>query len=91
MVVGSSPVAVTKPSDFRTVSKKEFLGIQATPECGLSLKRVRDMTKTYRQMHGVDNYSQLSLIIWPVWVNRLSVSLRTKCLCVRVHLQLLKL
>ena len=26
---------------------KEFLDIQATIECGFTLKRVRDMTKTY--------------------------------------------
>ena len=26
---------------------KDFLGIQATIECGFTLKRVRDMTRTY--------------------------------------------
>ena len=43
MVLGSSPVAVTSPSDFVPASSKEFLDIQATTECGFTLKRVRDM------------------------------------------------
>ena len=43
------PVAVTSPSDFASASSKEFLDIQATIECGFTLKRVRDMTRTYRQ------------------------------------------
>ena len=46
-VVGSNPVAVTSPSDFAPSSSKEFLDIQATIECGFTLKRVRDMIKTY--------------------------------------------
>ena len=49
MVLGSSPVAVTSPSDYAPASSKEFLDIQATIECGFTLKRVRDMTKSYRQ------------------------------------------
>ena len=32
-------------------SSKEFLHIQATVECGFTLKRVRDMIKTYNQMN----------------------------------------
>ena len=47
MVLGSSPVAVTSPSNFAPASSKEFLDIQATIECGFTLKRVRDMTRTY--------------------------------------------
>ena len=47
MVVGSNPVAVTSPSDFVPASSKEFLDIQATIECGFTLKRVRDMIKTW--------------------------------------------
>ena len=47
MALGSSPVAVTSPSDFAPASSKEFLDIQATIECGFTLKRVRDMTRTY--------------------------------------------
>ena len=69
MVVGSNPVAVTSPSDFAPASSKEFLDIQATIECGFTLKRVRDMIKTYSQMHRTDKYSQDSSIIWPVWLN----------------------
>ena len=49
MVVGSNPVAVTSPSDFAPASSKEFLDIQATIECGFTLKHVRDMIKTYSQ------------------------------------------
>ena len=47
--MGSNPVAVTSPSDFAPASSKEFLDIQATIECGFTLKRVRDMIKTYSQ------------------------------------------
>ena len=69
MVVGSNPVAVTSPSDFAPSSSKEFLDIQATIECGFTLKRVRDMIKTYSQMHRTDKYSQHSSIIWLAWLN----------------------
>ena len=69
MVVGSNPVAVTSPSDFAPASSKEFLDIQATIECGFTLKRVRDMINTYSQMHRTDKYSQHSSIIWPAWLN----------------------
>ena len=48
MVLASSPVAVTSPSDFAPASSKEFLDIQATIECGFTLKCVHDMT-TYSQ------------------------------------------
>ena len=37
----------TSPSDFALALSKEFLDIQATIECGFSLERVRDMTRTY--------------------------------------------
>ena len=50
-------------------SSKEFLDIQATVECGFTLKLVHDMKKTYNQMHRTDKYSQHSSIIWPVWPN----------------------
>ena len=45
MVLRSSAVAVTSPSDFAPALRKEFLDIQANIECGVTLKRVRDMTK----------------------------------------------
>ena len=51
MVLGSSPVAVTSLSDFAPASSKEFLDIQATIESGFTLKRLRDMTRTYKQMN----------------------------------------
>ena len=47
MVLGSSPVAVTLTSDYAPASSKEFLDIQATIECEFTLKRVRDMIRTY--------------------------------------------
>ena len=46
-----------------------ILDIQASIECGFTLKRVRAMIKTCSQMHRTDRYSQHSLIIWPVWLN----------------------
>ena len=52
-----------------TASSKEFLDIQATVECGFTLKLVRDMIKTYSQIHRTDKYSQHSWIIWPVGQN----------------------
>ena len=50
IILGSSPVAVTSPSDFAPASSKEFVDIRATIECGFTLKRVCDMTKTYSQI-----------------------------------------
>ena len=35
--------------DFAPLSSKEFLDIQASIESGFTLKRVRDMTRTYSQ------------------------------------------
>ena len=69
VVLGSSPFAVTSPSNFVPASSKEFLDIQATVECGFTLKRVRDMTRTYSQIHRTDKYSEHGSIIWPVWPN----------------------
>ena len=40
-------ITVTSPSDFAPASSREFLDIQATIECGFTLKCVRDMTRTY--------------------------------------------
>ena len=45
MVLGSSPVAVTSTSDFALASREELLDIQATIECGFTLKPVRDMAR----------------------------------------------
>ena len=54
---------------FVPASSKDLLDIQATIECGLNLKRVRDMTRTYSQMLSTDKYSKQRWIIWPVWAN----------------------
>ena len=69
VVVSSSPIAITSPSDFEPASSKDFLEIQGTIEFGFTLKRVSDMRKTYSQMHRRDEYSEHSSIIWPVWSN----------------------
>ena len=45
-------------SDIVSVSSEESLDIQATIECGFTLKRVRDMIKTYSEMHRTDKYSK---------------------------------
>ena len=45
--MGSSPIAVTETSDIAPVSSKEFLDIQATKDCGSTLKCIRDRIRTY--------------------------------------------
>ena len=69
MVVGSCSVVVTEFPDIAPVSRKEFLDIQGTIECGLTLKRVPDLIRTYSQMQRTDKYSQHSSIIWAVSAN----------------------
>ena len=44
--MSSSQVVVTSTSEFALALSKEFLDIQATIECGITLKRVAEMTKT---------------------------------------------
>ena len=56
-------------SGFVIVFTKDFLDIQATTECGFNLKGVRDMTRTYSQMHRADKHSQQISIISPVSQN----------------------
>ena len=56
---------------FTPASSEEFLDIQAVIECGLTLKLVRDMRRTYHQMHRTDKYLQHSSIIWPFLLNSL--------------------
>ena len=41
-------LAKLETSDFAPASSKEFLDIQATIECGFTLKRIHDLTRTYR-------------------------------------------
>ena len=61
--VGLSPLTVTLTSDIMTVSSKEFLNIQETPEHLFTLKRLCDMKRTHSQMHHTDKYSQQSSIL----------------------------
>ena len=51
------------------VSSKVYLDIQASIECGFTLKYVRDMIITYSQMHLTDKYSQHISIIWRFRLN----------------------
>ena len=68
MIAGSSSVAVNSIF-FASASSEEFLFIQASIDCGFTLKRVRDMTRTYSQMHFIDKSSEQSSISFAVWVN----------------------
>ena len=52
-----------------TYLSKELLDIQATTECGFTLKRILDTIRTHNQMHCTDKYWQHSSIIWSVWLN----------------------
>ena len=47
-----------------------FLTFKQTIECGSTLKLVRDMIRTYSQMHRADKYSEHSSIIWTIWLHR---------------------
>ena len=38
-------------------------------ECGFTLKRVRDMIRTYSHMYRTEKYSQRSAIMWLVWLS----------------------
>ena len=46
-------------SRYRPVSSKELLDIQTITECEFTLKLVRDLIRTYSQMHGTDKYLQV--------------------------------
>ena len=79
------PSDVVFPFSFRKVTLTEII------ECGVTLKRVCDITKTYSQMPRTDKYSQHNSIIWPVWLNGWVFVYELKWLWVRVQLQSLKL
>ena len=49
--------------------RKEILDIRVTTECGFTLKRERNMTRTQNLIKCTDKYSQHSSIIWPVCLN----------------------
>ena len=57
--------------DLAKTRKKEQkdLDIQATIDCGFTLKHVRDMARTYSQTHRRDKYSEQSSVIRSVWPN----------------------
>ena len=57
------PVQSLKTSSIVPVLRKELLDIQATAECGFTLKRARDKIRTYSQMHLTNKYSQNISII----------------------------
>ena len=71
MVLAPSPVAVTQTSDFAPASSKKFLDMQATTECGFTLKHVRDMRRTCSQFnHAVkkcDIFKMAEMIFQEVW------------------------
>ena len=54
---------------FRACFEQGVPWHSGTMECGFTPKSVRDMIRTYSQMHGTDKYSQHSSVIWPVWLN----------------------
>ena len=45
------------------------LDIQATAECGFTLKHIHDMVRAYSKMQHTDKYSQHGSVIWPDWLN----------------------
>ena len=45
--MGSNPAAVIYTSDIASVSRKEFLDVQGTIECGFTLKHARDMIRIH--------------------------------------------
>ena len=63
------PLQSLKISYIVPVASKEFLDIQASIECGFTLKHVCDVIRTYSQMHRTDKYSEHSSITWPIWLN----------------------
>ena len=60
MVVDSSP-------DLAPSFSKDFLHIQASVECGLTVKCVRHMIRRHSQVPHTGNHSEHSPIIWSVW------------------------
>ena len=69
MVLGSSAAAVTYISAFVPASSNDFLDTETTIDSGYTLNRLRDMIRTYIQMHRTDKYSQRSSITFPVQLN----------------------
>ena len=66
---GVKSSCIISATDFVPVSRKEFLWLQSTTECGFTLKLVQTMTRRYSQMQRTDKCSQRSSVIWQVWLN----------------------
>ena len=76
---------VTSTSNIASIFSKEFHEIQATIECRFTLTRVRDMIRTYSQIHRTErneNTAQSYLVSLAKW---LSVCLQTKWLWVQIQ------
>ena len=69
MVVSSIAIAVTYTSDTTPVLSRYVFDIQATTECGFTLKHISDTMGTYNHVQHTDKYSQHGSIIWSVWLN----------------------
>ena len=67
--MASSLLAVTYSSDVVLASSKEFLDIQVFIVWEFTGKHIPDTIRTYKQMHRIDNSSQHSSVIWPVWLS----------------------
>ena len=61
--VGWAAVAFTKNFRFPPCFEQRVLDIHTTIECGLTLKGVPDMIKTYSQRYRTEKYSELSPIL----------------------------
>ena len=62
------PLLLLKLQIWRLFWERSFLTFRQTIECRFTLNLVRDIVKTYSQMHHTDKYSQCISIIWPVWL-----------------------
>ena len=67
--------------DFAPASSKEFLDIQATMECGFTLKSVRDMIRTYSQVRVLQLLKELKKTEIRSHASALFVSARVLLLC----------
>ena len=54
---------------FHTCLQQEFHQIEVTIECGFTLKSLREMIRTYSEVHRTDKYSGDSFIVCSVWPN----------------------
>ena len=84
-----------KTSDFVPASSKKFLDIQATKECGFTLKHVRDMIRTYshKPFFWQHESGQKKVVLFPK-IGRVKVFLSLthprSQMCVRIYLFKLK-